>query len=117
MNDVHWYLDGWKPELPGMCYVSGMFFLPVPTVRTPLIGCEGDYTCLPDTSQEGVEVDQLITMQTKCSGRPYVHKNVMLTDFDRIVAYGPTAHFTSVVPSNEIDLEVVKVPKDIKVKG
>lgn len=91
MNDVHYYLSGWKPDIPGYHLISGSHFPVVPGTDYILPFGEGTFSIVPKRIND--KTFQYIRMKTSGSGETYEHLNVRVNVVEKLVDYGFYSHF------------------------
>lgn len=96
LNDVHYYLAGWKPKFDGMVYVSGAQFSTVLGSPILLPFGQGWYNHCADLSSEGSMVPTKIIMNTSRTNHTYEHPWVWVSDVEQSVKYGWYEHFSTV---------------------
>jgi hypothetical protein len=90
INDVHYYLLGWKPYEKSTVYTSGGMFAQIPGTYT-LPGGDGkyivSYTPRNAAGWNGGS-ESHVYMTTNGSMRPYEHPNVFLDNASMVVDFG-----------------------------
>lgn len=108
MNDVHYYLQGWKSksEAAGFdseAYVSGGLFSKFPGTYLLPAG-DGTYT----VSGHGQRTK--VVMHTRTAGQDYSHDLVTISSTDFRLDYGWYSHFSVAIPLSKLTIQKVELP-------
>lgn len=95
MNDVHYYLANWKPEVSGIHFITGGLFPAIPGRQYFLPFGEGAFD-VEKASNDGTHTHQVITMLTSGSQTSYRHDNVLVASVDQLVDYGWYKQFRTI---------------------